>query len=262
MNIYKIESNLAQLYVTVEGEGKPLIMIHGGGGDASSYPMPQSFKSGKKIVCYDRRAHSRSTGDKFSYSMDDQTDDIIAIMDKLDIKKADFFGSSSGGVIGLAFLNKYPDRINKIVIHEATISNGEVWKEFKEVLYKLSDEYLISKQEAFMNFSKRTGLLDQMKMPIEEGGISNIEREFDNSDYFILQEVKYLSTFNLDFNEMIKYKDKLILGIGEYSTNSLPYRAVKEVSEYLKIVPRVFPGGHTGTITHLNSFYKELDKLL
>ena len=50
------------LYYEVRGEGQPLLMISGGGGDAGFFTFIADILSDEyKVITYDRRANSRST---------------------------------------------------------------------------------------------------------------------------------------------------------------------------------------------------------
>lgn len=262
MKKYNISSASATLYVEVDGTEKPFIMIHGGGGDADSYHIPEFFMDGKMIIRYDRRGHSRSTGASEPYCLDDQIMDIKSIMDALKIKKASFLASSSGGVIGLGFLNKYPEMVELMVVHEPTVGIADTGIAFSKVLRTFAEEYPRSSMEAMMNFAKNAGLLSQQNQPIEEEGKRFIERAYDNSDYFVLKEVAFLADVQLDFERLAKFKEKLILGVGEYSIDSLPYEAVKSICAYLDMSYEIFAGGHSGSMTHPVRFYQKLNSLL
>jgi len=51
-----------ELYYEVRGQGQPLLMISGGGGDGGSYSLIAEILSDEyKVITYDRRANARST---------------------------------------------------------------------------------------------------------------------------------------------------------------------------------------------------------
>lgn len=50
------------LYFDVRGQGEPLLMIAGGGGDGKWYTLVANILSDEyKVITYDRRANARST---------------------------------------------------------------------------------------------------------------------------------------------------------------------------------------------------------
>ena len=58
--------------------------------------MP-AFTQHFRVVRYDRRAHGKSDAPKGPYSMEMLGRDVIAILDALEIKKANWCGLSMGG---------------------------------------------------------------------------------------------------------------------------------------------------------------------
>jgi 3-oxoadipate enol-lactonase len=82
-----------------------------------------------RIVRYDTRGHGRSSVTPGPYSIDQLTDDVIALLDFLDIDAAHFCGLSLGGLTGLSLAHNHPERVHKLVVCSAAARLGstEMW---------------------------------------------------------------------------------------------------------------------------------------
>ncbi len=107
----------------------------------------KALMSHHKVVLVDSRGHGRSTRDAQPYSYDLMADDVVALMDKLKIQKADVVGWSDGAIIGLDLAIRHPERLNKVVSFAANTKtdgvNDGVEKNptFAAFLKRAGDEY-------------------------------------------------------------------------------------------------------------------------
>ncbi len=117
--------NGIQMYYAIYGAGDPVILLHGGLGNADywSNQVPELAKSHKVIVA-DSRGHGRSTrnADPYSYSL--MASDVVALMDHLKIEKAALIGWSDGGIIGLDIAIHHPERLTKLFAFGANYNVG------------------------------------------------------------------------------------------------------------------------------------------
>ena len=113
-------------YVEQSGSGYHLMLIPSGEGDCSSFDKVAALLSNTfTITTFDAPGFSRSTAPPSA--LENLTPiilakQIIALMDKLDIPSATMYGSSSGGLIGRALLIHYPERVDRLIIHEVPLS--------------------------------------------------------------------------------------------------------------------------------------------
>ncbi|SRR6056297_1588001 len=124
------------LYYEVHGEGKPLILLNGIMMNALSWKdhIPK-FKEGYKIIAYDMRDQGQSSRLKEGYTIETHVEDLKYLLDYLKIDKINLLGVSYGSQVALLFAIKYPNRVDKMILPNATdhIDNylkaiGEVWK--------------------------------------------------------------------------------------------------------------------------------------
>ena len=80
--------NGAELYCEMSGDGDPLVLVHGGWIDATSWDLVvPAFAEHYRVLTYDRRGHSRSRRPPAGSRRDDE-DDLIALLETLDLAPA------------------------------------------------------------------------------------------------------------------------------------------------------------------------------
>lgn len=117
--------NGIQMYYAIYGAGDPVILLHGGLGNADYWAnqVPELAKSHKVIVA-DSRGHGRSTRNADPYSYQLMASDVVALMDHLKIDKAALIGWSDGGIIGLDIAIHHPERLTKLFAFGANYNVG------------------------------------------------------------------------------------------------------------------------------------------
>ena len=114
-----------RLHHQVEGDGPWLAMSHGMACNLSAWDdQCEALRKSFRILRYDTRGHGRSGAPAGEYTMDDLAEDFRALLDALNIGKVAFLGLSMGGMIGLAFALKYPDRLAGLIAANCTSGYG------------------------------------------------------------------------------------------------------------------------------------------
>ena len=95
---------------------EPLIMLHGLFGSADNLgALARILAEDYHVYAFDARNHGRSPHAN-SMAYKDLAADVVAMMDKLHIEKALFFGHSMGGKTSMQIALDYPERVKKLVI--------------------------------------------------------------------------------------------------------------------------------------------------
>jgi len=114
------EVNGIRLYYATIGKGSPVVLLHGGLSNSDYFGhQVRALMKYHKVVLVDSRGHGRSTRSAQPYGYDLMADDVVALMDKLKIDKADILGWSDGAIIGLDLAIHHPERLNKVVAFAA-----------------------------------------------------------------------------------------------------------------------------------------------
>ena len=114
----RAEVNGISLYYETFGErdAPPVLVLHGGTGFIESmHYQISALAPAHFVVAPDSRAHGRSTDTDAPLTYRQMADDMLALMDRLGIERADVVGWSDGGIIGLILAMENPDRVRRVV---------------------------------------------------------------------------------------------------------------------------------------------------
>ena len=108
-----VEVDGGKLYYEVEGEGHPLLLIHGGLGslrmwDENVPALAERFQ----VIRYDTRGFGRTETDDVEFT---NRGDAASVLDQLGAQSAHVVGQSRGGVIALDLAIDQPERVDKLV---------------------------------------------------------------------------------------------------------------------------------------------------
>ena len=111
--------NGVALYYELEGSGEPLALVHGSWGDATNWRfVVAGLAEHFRVLVYDRRGHSRSERPDTPGSIDEDGDDLAALLEALDLAPAHVVTSSWGGNIALRLATRRPDVFRSLSCHE------------------------------------------------------------------------------------------------------------------------------------------------
>src|ERR1700759_113076 len=98
-----------KMYYETYGKGEPLLIIHGNGGSINNfvYQIPY-FAKNYQVIIADSRAQGKSLDPSDSLSYEMMTDDLNALLDKLNLKQCYVIGWSDGGIEGLMLAMHHP----------------------------------------------------------------------------------------------------------------------------------------------------------
>lgn len=115
------DSDGVQIRYVIEGEGEPLVLIHGFTASIeTNWKLPGIFAplaKEYKVIALDCRGHGKSgkPHDRSEYGAK-MSKDVANLLDHLDIEEAHIAGYSMGGMITLHFLINYPDRCTSAIV--------------------------------------------------------------------------------------------------------------------------------------------------
>ena len=104
-------------------KSKPTILLmHGSGLTHIVWSLHEQFYAshGFNVLSVDLPGHWNSDGHSIK-SIEEISDWVVGLINKLDLKKVNFIGHSQGCLIGIDFASKYPKLINKLVLVAGSI---------------------------------------------------------------------------------------------------------------------------------------------
>jgi pimeloyl-ACP methyl ester carboxylesterase len=115
-----VNNHGTQIYFEVEGQGSPIILAHGLTGDTTfwrGYGYVDQLKDLFTVILFDARGHGQSDkpSEVAAYDYQIMGSDVLAILDALNINRANYWGYSMGGFIGLGLAKHYPERLISLI---------------------------------------------------------------------------------------------------------------------------------------------------
>lgn len=240
------EVNGIKMYYEIYGQGKPLVLIHGGGSTIQTtfgrvIPL---FSKDRQLICVELQAHGR-TGDRNTpISFEQDADDVAALLKNLNINKADIFGFSNGGNTALQIAIRHPEICNKVVAGSVLLKRDGTFPQFWEFMKNGTFEQMPQQyKEAFIKVTPDSTKLITMYQKCADRVIN-------------------LKDFSDDQIKSIKAPVLLINGDQDVAS-------AEHMVAMTKLIPNcklaIIPGGHgayIGEITTLNPDYKESEFII
>jgi pimeloyl-ACP methyl ester carboxylesterase len=105
-----------------EGEGDPILLVHGFASTKNVnwvYPawVSELKKDGRRVIAFDNRGHGDSAKlyDSAAYEIAVMASDIVALMDHLNIDRADVMGYSLGSRMAAIIARSQPERLRSAI---------------------------------------------------------------------------------------------------------------------------------------------------
>ena len=111
------------LHVEIDGEGPPLVLLHGFTGSAETWRFLASrMRRRWRTVAVDLPGHGRSNSpaDPARYALPRFADDLARTLDELSIDRTALLGYSLGGRSALQFAVRHPARVSALVLESTS----------------------------------------------------------------------------------------------------------------------------------------------
>ncbi len=116
-----LDLNGQQYHYVNEGQGEPVIMVHGNPSWSFYYRnLVSALKDNYQTIVPDHIGCGLSDkpgDDQYSYTLEQRINDLESLLDHLDVKKdITLIVHDWGGMIGMGFAARHPDRVKRLVI--------------------------------------------------------------------------------------------------------------------------------------------------
>lgn len=221
------EVNGLRMYYEIYGQGKPLVLIHGGGStiQTSFGRIIPLLAKRRQIIGVELQAHGHTGDRETDLTFEQDADDVASLLDNLKIPKTDFLGFSNGGHTAIEIALRHPERVSKMILASAFYKRSAVvsqfWDGFDGVTLDMMPQAL------------KDGYLKANNDP---SGLLNMFRK----------DVQKMKVFKGWTDEQMKSIKAPTLVINGNTDVGSPEHAV----EMYRIIPNcelaIFPGGHGG----------------
>jgi 2-succinyl-6-hydroxy-2,4-cyclohexadiene-1-carboxylate synthase len=118
-----LSSNGLDFHVESEGDGPPLVMLHGFTGSVATWEgVRPCLARSARVIAIDVIGHGRSAAPEAAerYTLDHGAADLLRLLDVLGLERIDLLGYSMGGRLALYFAVQHPDRLRTLVLESAS----------------------------------------------------------------------------------------------------------------------------------------------
>jgi len=217
--------NGLKMYYEIYGQGKPLVLIHGGGStiETSFGRIIPFLAKRRQIIGVELQAHGHTNDRDTNLTFAQDAEDVATLLQNLDIAKADFLGFSNGGQTTIEIALHHPELVNKIIVASAfykrSAATPQFWEGFKHATLDMMPQVL------------KDGYL---KANNEQAGLINMFNK----------DVQRMKVFKGWTDEQMKKITAPALVISANADAGSPEHAV----EMYRMIPdcelAIFPGGH------------------
>jgi pimeloyl-ACP methyl ester carboxylesterase len=124
------------------GSGEPLVLLHG------SYMTITNnwtawlgeLSKARKVIAVEMQGHGRTADIDREFSYENLADDIAAMLDQLEIPRADLLGYSMGGGVAMQVAIRHPEKVRKVVSISAVFRHDGWVQEALDMYPKLTAE--------------------------------------------------------------------------------------------------------------------------
>ncbi|MFN8597548.1 MAG: alpha/beta hydrolase [Anaerolineae bacterium] len=128
--------NGLNLYYEIHGQGQPLILLHGGLGAIAMFePILLALAEHRQVIAVELQGHAHTADIDRPFAFEAMADDIAALLQYLDLPRADILGYSLGGGVALQTAIRHPQIIRRLILVSAPCKRAG-W--YPEVLVGMS----------------------------------------------------------------------------------------------------------------------------
>ena len=258
----------AQLSYEVSGSGPLLILIPGASGTGESFrPLVAHLISRYQVVLYDRRGFSQSKLDgpqDYAHRLAVDADDVRRLIEHVTDQPAMVFGNSSGALVALEVITRFPEQVQTVVAHEPPavklLPDMATWLAFFDGVYGTYRTHGVP--EAMHRFASKTlGTVDHQVLSRAMIEHAN-EYTLSNARYWMEHEVRQYPRAELDLEQLLAHAEQIVLAGGRDSHDQMTYQPNKVLAQQFGCEIIDFPGGHLGFLSFPAGFAQALVNVL
>lgn len=144
-----------KLYYQEEGNGEPLILLHGNGEDSFYFKdQIDYFQSRYHVIALDTRGHGKSPRGDAPFTIEQFSCDLYEFMQMHQILNAVILGFSDGANIAMKFAMKHPDMVKALILNGGNLNPAGVKRTVQipiEIGYKIARRFADKSTDAKRN---------------------------------------------------------------------------------------------------------------
>ncbi|GGZ44488.1 alpha/beta fold hydrolase [Mesonia mobilis] len=247
-----------QIAFTVEGKGKTIVLLHGFLESSTILKnVVSAFKETHQLVTIDLLGHGKTEKLGYIHSMETMAETVHAVLAELKIEKASIIGHSMGGYVALAFAEKFPQQLEKLILlNSSTVADSEERKENRDRakrLVKQNKQAFISMAiKNLFTYENRNALRTEIDALVEEA----VQLPEEN----IIASVEGLKN-RKDRTEILQqYSGEKIIIAGK-NDPVVPFKEIEAIAEKTNSTFISFEDGHMSYLENKVELLKVLNEL-
>jgi pimeloyl-ACP methyl ester carboxylesterase len=97
------------------GRGEPLVLVHGLGDDHRAWRRVLAWLAARRrVIAYDVRGHGQTSLGEPAGTLAQLSGDLVALLDALELERADLCGFSMGGTVVIRTAIDHPERVGRL----------------------------------------------------------------------------------------------------------------------------------------------------
>jgi pimeloyl-ACP methyl ester carboxylesterase len=157
--------NGIKMYYEIHGEGKPLVLIHGGGSTIESNyaQVLPLFARHYKVIAVELQAHGHTSDRDVPETFEQDADDVAGLLKQLNISKANILGFSNGGTSTIQIAIRHPKLVDKIVVASGVYKREGFIPGFFDMMLNASLENMpMPLQDSYLKINNNKAALKNM----------------------------------------------------------------------------------------------------
>jgi len=217
----KINIGPVNLYVEQEGQGIPIVLLHGGPGGTHHgfHPFFSRAKKFAKIIYYDQRGTGQSDYiPDNGYTVSQAADDLDLLRKKLGIEKWVILGHSYGGFLAQVYMLKYPQNILGVILVSAE-TDQHLTLDRRRLTDFLSEQELVKLREIASNNSLS---MEQKAFNMFLNGYWKAQHFYKFTLSENIRFSKYYWKQDTDFNRVMSENMFTYHLVGQFNNSTIP----------------------------------------
>ena len=247
-----------QIAFTVEGKAETIVLLHGFLESSTIWKnVVSAFKETHQIIAIDLLGHGKTEKLGYIHSMETMAETVHAVLSELKVEKASIIGHSMGGYVALAFAEKFPQRLEKLVLlNSSTVADSEERKENRDRAKRLVKQ----NKQAFISMAIKNLFTDENRNALRTEINALVEEAVQLPEEYIIASVEGLKN-RKDRTEILQqYSGEKIIIAGK-NDPVVPFKEIEAIAEKTNSTFISFEDGHMSYLENEEELLKVLNEL-
>ena len=185
--------NGLKMYYEIHGSGRPLVLLHGAFGTAEGWAavFPVLAKT-RQVIIVEQQGHGHTPDRDGPLTYEQMAEDTAALLKQLNVKGADIFGYSLGGIVALGVAIRHPELVGRLAVLGANtgrlkeVFEPESYAQFQSLPADFAPEVLKQPYDRVAP--------DKTKWPVLVRKIKELGRDFKG---YSIEEIRSIKAWTL-----------------------------------------------------------------